>query len=396
MMTNPVRLELPGKFGVSTVPLQLRAPATKLPPEFVITQCPRAGEPLTATFGRVAEELAAQEADLLNMFIFGSIAAREEINHAMRTALGEPHWPITWVEGLSCDGSALAGVQVFATSSRVLTRVRLGGRVVGSVYEDGGARHCMLGGLGPTSLNLMRPAQVQQTLGNLEWALDMAGFTLADVLRTWFYNEDIVPWYGDFNRVRSAHYDSVAWRTGSSPASTGIGARNPSRAALVVGAWAVQPLDGAPVAREIGSPLQCPAPAYGSTFSRAVEIDSGGWRRLLVSGTASIHPDGRTAWIGNPMRQIDLTMEVIEALLQSRGMGFRDITRATAYFEHPLFQPYFVSWCKGRGLEGMPVVATNCDICRDDLLFELELDAVVRSKETGAIPNSAQDSTTTA
>src|ERR1019366_1387059 len=132
--------------------------------------------------------------------------------------------------------------------------------------------------------------QVQQMFGNLEWALDQAGFELADVVRTWFYNDDILAWYGDFNRVRSAHYAGVKWRTGSLPASTGIGARNIDGAALVVAAWAMRPLDGAARAREVGSPLQCPAPAYGSAFCRAMELDSGGCRRLFVSGTASIYP----------------------------------------------------------------------------------------------------------
>jgi enamine deaminase RidA (YjgF/YER057c/UK114 family) len=286
-------------------------------------------------------------------------------------------WPITWVEGASCDGSALAGVQAFALSGRPVTRVRLGNRVVASVYEDGGARHCLLGGLGPNTTSLLPSAQVQQMFGNLECALDLAGFELRDVVRTWFYNEDILAWYGEFNRVRTALYSDVKWRTGSLPASTGIGGRNPAGSALVVAAWAMRPTDGKASAREIGSPLQCPAPAYGSAFSRAMEINSGGWRRLTVSGTASIYPGGKTAWVDNAKKQVDLTMEVVAAILQSRGMTFRDVTRATAYYRDPSYLPYFEEWCAERDLQSMPVVQTHSVVCRDDLLFELELDAVV-------------------
>jgi enamine deaminase RidA (YjgF/YER057c/UK114 family) len=293
---------------------------------------------------------------------------------------------VTWVEGASCDGLPLAGVQAFAISRREVTRVRLGGRVVASVYEDGGARHCLLGGLGPNATALRAPAQVQQMFGNLEAALDLAGFELGDVVRTWFYNDDILAWYGDFNRVRSAYYAGVKFRTGSLPASTGVSGRNPAGAALAVAAWAMRPLDGAARAFEVGSPLQCPAPAYGSSFSRAMEIDSGGWRRLLISGTASIHPGGETAWVGNARKQVDLSMEVIGAILKSRGMTFRDVTRATGYFEHPLFKPYFDAWLAQHGLGGLPVVPVHCDICRADLLFELELDACVPSaRKPGAI-----------
>jgi enamine deaminase RidA (YjgF/YER057c/UK114 family) len=353
----------------------VRAPGKPVPPEFVLTEVMHAGEPVTEVFRRLAGNLSAQEAELLSVMVYGSLAARGEIDRAMQAALGEAQWPVTWIEGASCDGAPLAGVQAFAVRGRPVTRVRLGNRIVGSVYEDDTARHCLLGGLGPTARSLGAPAQVQQTFGNLEWALDQAGFELADVVRTWFYNDDILSWYGDFNRVRSAHYAGVNFRTSSLPASTGIGAGNADGAALTVAAWAVRPIAPSAQAREIGSPLQCPAPAYGSSFSRAMEINSGGWQRLLVSGTASIHPGGKTAWIGDARKQVDLTLEVIAAILQSRGMDFGDVTRATAYYRDPGFVRHFADWCAERDLQSMPVVNTHCVICRDDLLFELELDA---------------------
>src|SRR5207248_2848266 len=134
-------------------------------------------------------------------------------------------------------------------------------------------------------------------------------------------------------------------------------------------------------------PLQCPAPAYGSSFSRAMEIESGGLRRLLVSGTASIHPDGRTAWVGDARKQVDLTMEVIAAILESRRMNFRDVTRATAYYRTPELVLHFEDWARERALLEMPVVSTHSVICRDDLLFELELTLCV---ETTGISSNAR------
>jgi enamine deaminase RidA (YjgF/YER057c/UK114 family) len=353
--------------------------ATKRAPEFVISERPVAGEPASAVFGRVAERLAAERGEVLSVMLFGSMAGRETVERAMVDALGAVSWPLTWVEGASCDGNPLAGVQVFAVSGWPVTRVRLGNRVVASVFEDGGARHCLLGGFGPNSVALRAPAQVQQMFGNLECALDLAGFELGDVVRTWFYNDDILAWYGDFNRVRTEHYSTVRWRTGSIPASTAVMGRNPAGAAVAVAAWAMRPNGPETSAREVASPLQCPAPAYGSSFARAMEIDSGGWRRLLISGTASIHPGGETAWVGNPKKQIDLTMEVIAAILDSRGMDFHDVNRALCYFQHPLFAPYFDRWCEARKLTHLPAVYVNCDICRDDLLFEMELDACVKA-----------------
>ena len=126
----------------------------------------------------------------------------------------------------------------------------------------------------------------------------------------------------------------------------------------------------------VPSPRQCPAPAYGSAFSRAVEIQSPGFRQLLVSGTASIGPAGQTAHVGDIDAQIECTMEVIQAILESRGMTLANTTRATAYFRSGLDAPRFAEWLERHELRSLPVVFACCDICRDDLLFELELDAL--------------------
>jgi enamine deaminase RidA (YjgF/YER057c/UK114 family) len=307
--------------------------------------------------------------------VFAAVEARDSITEAMTAALGRVDWPVTWVDSRNSGPTPLAGLQAMAVVGARVTRVSLGRRVVGSVFVDATARHCLVGGLGPTSTELLPGAQTQQTLGNLEWVLGLAGFSLADVVRTWFYNDDILAWYGDFNRVRSAHYAPIGFCTGSLPASTGIGARNPAGTALTVAAWAMQPFDAGAYAREIGSPLQCPAPAYGSSFSRAMELVSGGFRRLFISGTASIWPDGKTAWVGDAPKQIELTMDVVAAILRSRGMDYRHITRAIAYFQSRAFQPDFDAWCERHEVRRMPVVAVEADVCRGDLLFEIEVDA---------------------
>jgi enamine deaminase RidA (YjgF/YER057c/UK114 family) len=210
-------------------------------------------------------------------------------------------------------------------------------------------------------------------LAALEGILAEAELELADVARTWFFNADILDWYGEFNRVRTAHYAHHAFRIGATPASTGVAGSNPAQAALVMGAWAVRGTQGRSCAWEVPSPLQGPAPAYGSSFSRAVEIRSGGLRRLLVSGTASIAPGGETLHSGEPLRQAALTLEVVGAILKSRAMGFGNVVRATAYVKHRHDAEALQAWF-GSQVQ-LPCVWVNCDICREDLLFELELDA---------------------
>ena len=68
-------------------------------------------------------------------------------------------------------------------------------------------------------------------------------------------------------------------------------------------------------------------------------------------------------------------MQVIDAILRSRGFTFTDLTRATAYFKHSSDVPAFTAWCNANNLPLPIVVPALCDICRDDLLFELEAEA---------------------
>ena len=196
------------------------------------------------------------------------------------------------------------------------------------------------------------------------------------MVRTWFFLDRILTWYDDFNQTRTEFYSGIKFRTGSWPASTGVGAGNPARAALTLAAWAFRPLGQAAYAEEVASPLQCPAPAYGSAFSRALETSTNVGRRLFISGTASIAPGGETQWVGDIRKQIELSFEVVESILHSRGFKLQDLTCATAYFRRPAADAAALAqWLAANRLSHLPIISAQCDICRDDLLFELEAEA---------------------
>jgi enamine deaminase RidA (YjgF/YER057c/UK114 family) len=160
------------------------------------------------------------------------------------------------------------------------------------------------------------------------------------------------------------------------PASTGIGAGNPFDAALVADALVVKPKNNSCKVQAVASPLQCPAVSYKSSFSRAVEISYPDLRQLLISGTASIGADGRTVHTGDTASQVEQTMKVVEAILVSRDMGWEDITRAIAYFKDMSSFPIYEKYCSENGLPSFPLAVSHADICRVELLFEIEVDAV--------------------
>ncbi|NOS72396.1 MAG: hypothetical protein HOP33_21040 [Verrucomicrobia bacterium] len=345
--------------------------------EFHLTITPRPSESPAAMIRRLAEVLDPLEATVVRQIAFGSVAASQPTLTALRRAFDTTDLPLTWVEGMGCDGSALSGIQVHAVSGVPVQALPLGANASARIWRDATATHCVLSGLRPANRNILSPDQAHETFQAIQGGLARARMTMRDVARTWFFLDDILNWYGAFNRVRNLVFEQNELRPGFLPASTGVRGRNPAGAALTAAVWAVKPHDDmAGTVHFVPSPRQCAATAYGSAFSRAVEINSGGFCQLLISGTASIEPGGMTVHVGDVRAQIELAMQVAGAILESRGLEFSDVSRATAYFKSGADLPIFQDWLEDNGLLALPVVNTCCEICRDDLLFEIELDAI--------------------
>jgi len=258
--------------------------------------------------------------------------------------------------------------------------IRRHGCTVGVAYHDEYAEYCLLTGVLPHDLSASREAQTTAVFEGIEDALGDAGMTFANVARTWLYMDKILEWYEPFNRARDAFFRSRKVYDGLVPASTGIGSANLCGSAITACAIAVKPkVRGAVTVEAVPSPLQCAALEYGSSFSRAVEIGTPEYRTLMVSGTASIEPGGATAHVGDVKKQIQLTMEVVEAILTSRGMGWKDATRAVMYLKKAAYMEVWQAWLKAHALESMPLITIEADVCRDDLLVEIEVDTVAKA-----------------
>jgi hypothetical protein len=57
-------------------------------------------------------------------------------------------------------------------------------------------------------------------------------------------------------------------------------------------------------------------------------------------------------------------------------MNWGDVSRAIAYFKDINDSPMLKQYCRENNLPHMPIAVAHGDICRDDLLFEIEVDAV--------------------
>lgn len=81
-------------------------------------------------------------------------------------------------------------------------------------------------------------------------------------------------------------------------------------------------------------------------------------------------------YVGDVEKQIHLTLDVVEAILRSRGMDWKNTVRAVGYFRDIADLPLFEYCCRTRGIPALPLTPAHTIVCRNDLLFEMELDAV--------------------
>ena len=303
----------------------------------------------------------------------GLLAAPELIRRGTET-------PRLWLN--DAVGTLIPPVyQRFSVSGGPAPRlIRRNGCTLGSVYEDADATYAMLTGVLPADPSASPERQTASVFETIEDALRDAGMAFTDVVRTWLYLDRLLDWYDTFNKARDAFFHSRHVYDHMVPASTGIGSANIIGTAIVANAIAVKPkAPGRVSVTPLPSPLQCAAIDYGSSFSRAVELALPAYRTIFVSGTASIEPGGKTAYVGDPDKQLDLTLDVIAAILRSRGMDWPDVSRSVLYLKEESYLPLWRRKAAERGLEAMPCSPVHADVCRDDLLVEMELDAIRRN-----------------
>ncbi len=342
--------------------------------EHFITATPAPGESSASFFQRTGEIIRRTGGRIVALEALGMQPADREHGGRLTEEIEKPGVPVMWIEGNGASG--LCGINAWIITGATVSRIHCQGRIVGSVFEDSFARYCRLAGLLPAEAAAAREVQTTEILNQMDAVLRDSRMRFSNIIRTWFYNDDILGWYGQFNTARTRFFQEKHVFDGLLPASTGIAGRNAKAAALTAGVLAVEAKSVAATASTVPSPLQSSATRYGSSFSRAVELALPDHRRLYISGTASIDETGKTVFPGATNAQIGKTLEVVEAILSSRGMRWEDVSRSIAYFKHAADAPLFEAYRTAHGIPPFPAVVVACNVCRDDLLFEIEVDAI--------------------
>ena len=121
-----------------------------------------------------------------------------------------------------------------------------------------------------------------------------------------------------------------------------------------------------------------------SSFSRALRLDFGGYKVLLISGTASVNEEGKAEYIGDFKAQVWRTYRNITTLLAAEGMTWHDVVRTTNYLrdierdyeEFNRIRTSFYNWMK---LDPLPAsTGIQARLCWETLLYEIEVYAVCK------------------
>jgi enamine deaminase RidA (YjgF/YER057c/UK114 family) len=132
--------------------------------------------------------------------------------------------------------------------------------------------------------------------------------------------------------------------------------------------------------RKLTNRKQLDAFRYGAAFSRGAVIEDDGVTLIQVSGTAAIDEHGVSLHHGDIRSQITCTFDKIESLLGQEGAGLADICAATVFVKRPQYAEEFWEIAADRDLAEFPAVCVVADVCREELLFEIGAEVIVRKE----------------
>ncbi len=343
----------------------------------------------SAAYGALSHILAEKSISTMQEKIFGSLAVKDAILASRQSALEEKglandRSPL-YLEGKPVRDVPFAGVQIWGVvphpeSTHRVVDIELPLGLQGRQWEGDHFRMihvpAMTGlrpGMAPSQCITEQADDLWQIARSCLKALDMP---FSKVFRTWIYLGRILDWYGEFNRVRTRHFREILPQTPTGmicPASTGIQGRAGAEECLMDMLILDQDRAATPAVEPIlTTPRQQPAPDYGSSFSRGMLVSLDDCRTIYVSGTASIDSTGATIYLNEAEAQCFETLMNVASLLESRGSSLSRISSATLYCTSREVFDAYQQVIRLLDVPRFPTLSVIADVCRSDLLVELE------------------------
>jgi len=121
----------------------------------------------------------------------------------------------------------------------------------------------------------------------------------------------------------------------------------------------------------------CPTIKYGVTFERGTRVAYADRAHCFISGTASIDNLGRVVHPGNVMRQLEHTLDNIDALLASGSASLSDMMYMIVYLRDPSDFASVDEYLHER-FPFLPMIIVQGAVCRPAWLVEVEGVAITR------------------
>jgi enamine deaminase RidA (YjgF/YER057c/UK114 family) len=359
------------------------------------------------SFRQQAEELFAQllclvsrQSTLLTattMMVFLRDGMDEaECQEIIRARFGEALPVTTFVVQPPCCGAAL-GVELWALGGPGVTVKRFGPQLL--AVESDGIRWIHCGGIRGQTGTDGAYGESSSAFQQMQQQLAVAGASFDQVVRAWLYVNQITDGpdgqqrYQELNRARTDFFrhfrlcsrNRAPWAPETIyPASTGIGTAG---AGINMSCMALDSQRRDVFVMPLENPQQTAAYDYHAKyspqspkFSRAMAVVQGNFVSTLVSGTASI-VNAQTRYFGDIARQTEQTIDNIERLIAPEnfarhgmpgaGATLRDIAKARVYVKNQADYEKCREVCERR-LPHVPAIYLHADICRPDLLVEIE------------------------
>lgn len=191
------------------------------------------------------------------------------------------------------------------------------------------------------------------------------------LIRTWCWLKDILEYYNEFNSARNTTFKKIGFISEDGvklPASTGVGPYCSDNNFFILDLLFVD--KNTEVKFWYSTGKQQSAFDYGSAFSRMVCIHKYDRREFYLSGTAAILNNGESYAIGDIEKQIYNMIENVEAALKCESLGMDDICYGFVYCKN---REIYEVLNKTKALKDYNVSPIIADICRDELLLEMEV-----------------------
>lgn len=262
--------------------------------------------------------------------------------------------------------------------------------------ENSASKNLSIGGITADNNELSIYAQSVEVFEKIRKIMEHENMPIDCIVRQWNYIADITKvahgkqHYQEFNNARSEFYNHTQWTNGY-PAATGIGTYT---GGVVVEVFAVKPKSTKVDILAVDNKLQIPPHAYSQSvlvgqedkimarttpkFERAKVLNIAPEALVYISGTAAIRGEVSLEAVG-VCNQTTTTLENIFFLISEENLRHASaqfsklpsIKNLRIYLKEPAFYDEAKAVVE-QLLPDIPSVYLLGDICRDNLLIEIE------------------------